>query len=87
MVRAAVLLRRALIVPRRSRPRLGASSSAAQTNRSRRHKERLIIGRLLRPFIYERTGSGSMIAGAVGVTAAELRDKLTKMAAHKLAAD
>jgi carbon-monoxide dehydrogenase large subunit len=30
--------------------------------------------------------SGSMIAGAVGVTAAELRDKLTKMAAHKLEA-
>src|SRR3954453_11284429 len=40
----------------------GASSSAAQTNRSRRHKERLIIGRLLRPFIYERTGPGAMIA-------------------------
>ena len=30
--------------------------------------------------------SGSMIAGAVGVTAAELRDKLTKLAAHKLEA-
>jgi carbon-monoxide dehydrogenase large subunit len=30
--------------------------------------------------------SGSMIAGAVGVTAAELRDKLTKIAAHKLEA-
>jgi carbon-monoxide dehydrogenase large subunit len=30
--------------------------------------------------------SGSMIAGAIGVTSAELRDKLTKMAAHKLEA-
>ena len=30
--------------------------------------------------------SGSMIAGAVGVTAAELRTKLTKLAAHKLEA-
>jgi carbon-monoxide dehydrogenase large subunit len=30
--------------------------------------------------------SGSMIAGAVGATAGELRDKLTKMAAHKLEA-
>jgi carbon-monoxide dehydrogenase large subunit len=30
--------------------------------------------------------SGSMIAGAVGVTATELRDKLTKLAAHKLEA-
>jgi aerobic carbon-monoxide dehydrogenase large subunit len=30
--------------------------------------------------------SGSMIAGAVGVTAGELRDKLTKLAAHKLEA-
>jgi carbon-monoxide dehydrogenase large subunit len=30
--------------------------------------------------------SGSMIAGAVGVTAKELRDKLTRLAAHKLEA-